>query len=215
MTRVIRSRRICASTYYLAILTFVAVACVAKAADPTLSETLAWIDSTYNPHDDKGGAWGHGREEWANDGKPFHRDTETLKVEGCQLTLTTTDDLTVSRFAAFKFVRTLDLKDIDPHSVELTTYDSQHGGLGCARFPALKLTCDMATIDFETYNQRPLITSAVTELFPKPKNRANAAPTVSHTFVATIVLDDLNYANRFLKAFRHVISLCGGKPSPF
>src|SRR4051812_35459650 len=32
-------------------------------AQPSLAETLAWMDSTYNPHSDTGGAWGHGREE--------------------------------------------------------------------------------------------------------------------------------------------------------
>jgi hypothetical protein len=45
---------------------------LAEDAHPTLSETLAWMDSTYNPHQDTGGAWGHGvREIHDIKGNPF------------------------------------------------------------------------------------------------------------------------------------------------
>lgn len=188
---------------------------VAIADEPTLSETLAWIESTYNPHDDKGGAWGHGREEWANDGKPFRLRTETIKTDGCKLTLTLKDDPRVAIHAAMTSVITTDLKDVDPKSIEFTTFDSQHGGLGCERFPNLNLNCDMASIVFETYNQKPSMSEQFDATFPSSKVKKNGGPTRHQTFVASIALDDVNYANRFLKAFQHAVALCGGKPSPF
>jgi hypothetical protein len=51
-------------------------------ADP--SDTLAWIDNTYHPHE--GWASGHGSQEYSNgSGEVLLRFTETFAVSGCQL----------------------------------------------------------------------------------------------------------------------------------
>ena len=181
--------------------------------EPSLADTVAWIQNTYNSHEGKGGAWGHGREEWASDGKAFRRRLESLKFDGCKLTLTVKDDPSVPQAMLSTFLKSVELKDVDPNSIEFTTYDSQHGGLKCAEFP--NLTCDMAELNFETYNQRPSMSEELTSIFPNLVGKDRVARMHNTTFVATILLDDVKYGNRFVKAFRHAIELCGGKVSPF
>jgi hypothetical protein len=66
-----------------------------RTSDNDLSETLAWMDNSYNPHPDFG-AYGHGRTGWyaPKDGSRNTYDeylvsgsTETFKYNGCQMTL--------------------------------------------------------------------------------------------------------------------------------
>jgi hypothetical protein len=67
----------------------------AEEAQPTLSETLAWMDSTYNPHNDTGGAWGHGVRDLYNHAE---RRTSTFTYQGCQMILHAQDDRTAPLF---------------------------------------------------------------------------------------------------------------------
>ena len=186
---------------------------LAGGAEPTLAETLAWMDSTYNSHFGEGGAFGHGVREMANNGKPFKRQTQSLKSVGCNMTLTTQDDPNVSTEIATTTVEAFNMRDIDSRSITLTKYDSQHGGLSCEAFQ--NLTCDMATLQFETRNQLPLMTYQMHSVFPKLKGKDHDSEGTGKSFVAQFLLDEVPYALRFEQAFRHAVSLCGGKPSTF
>lgn len=187
-----------------------------NAAEPTLAETLTWMDSTYNSHSAEGGAWGHGLLENGNDGRVYKRRRETMKADGCVMTLTMTDDPNASVFSEMVTDSTtrFNLKDIDPKAIQMFSYDSKHGGLDCHLNPQ-GMTCDMAEMDFETHNQSPLMTREMHSVFPKLKGKDHTSGGTSKTFVASFLFDDVEYAGRFQKAFRHAIALCGGKPSTF
>jgi hypothetical protein len=116
------------------------------------------MDSTYNSHQNDGGAFGHGVEEIYIVGKLSKRRTETFTYDGCQITLRDNDDPTSPLYSNLysSHVYTFNLRDIDPASIKLYLLDSQHGGLSCAIDPAL-MSCDIAEMEFETHNQAPLI----------------------------------------------------------
>jgi len=111
-------------------------------------------------------------------------------------------------------VYTFNLRDIDPASIKLYLLDSQHGGLSCAIDPA-HMSCDIAEMGFETQNQAPLIDEDSHTVFANLQGRNHESKNKSKTFVGVFYLDDTEYAARFVKAFRHAIALCGGKPSTF
>lgn len=81
------------------------------------------------------------------------------------------------------------------------------------------MQCSLAEMVFETRNetrnQAPLMDVASHTVYPKLKGDEHDANTNSKTFVAEFYIDDTEYANRFVKAFRHAVVLCGGTPSPF
>jgi hypothetical protein len=64
------------------VASFLSFASSARDAEPSLSEALAWMDSTYNSHQVNGGAFGHGVEEIYIDGKLSKRRTETFTYDG-------------------------------------------------------------------------------------------------------------------------------------
>src|SRR5690349_3268145 len=66
-----------------------------RTSDNELSETLSWMDNSYNPHPNVSGAYGHGRTGWyapKSGGRPYEEvlvsgSTETFTYNGCQMTL--------------------------------------------------------------------------------------------------------------------------------
>lgn len=109
---------------------------------------------------------------------------------------------------------TFNLRDIDPNSIKTWQLDSQHGGLSCNLDPN-GMTCDLENMEFQTRNKAPLIDEASHTVFPKLQGRDHEADRKTKTFVAVFFFNDVEYASRFVKAFRHAVTLCGGKPSPF
>jgi hypothetical protein len=77
------------------------------------------------------------------------------------------------------------------------------------------MICDVAEIEFETRNQTPLIKENLHIVWPKLQGSEHEAHNNKPTFVATFYVDNSEYADRFAKAFRHAVALCGGKASPF
>jgi len=77
------------------------------------------------------------------------------------------------------------------------------------------MNCDVAEIEFETRNQAPLIDEEFHAVYPKLKGSEHEATSNKPTFVSVFYFDDSEYAVRFAKAFRHAVTLCGGKRSPF
>jgi hypothetical protein len=188
----------------------------AQAEEPSLSETLAWMDSTYNSHQSAGGAFGHGREESSVNGKTFKRRTEFFTYDGCQISLHIEDDPTAPLFSEMysSMVDTLNLRDVDPTSIKTRLFASQYGGISCD-FDPVHLICDMAEIDFETRNQAPLISTESHHIYPKLQGSDHESGGKGTSFTSWFVVDNVEYAARFAKAFRHAVALCGGKPSAF
>jgi hypothetical protein len=73
----------------------------------------------------------------------------------------------------------------------------------------------MEIIEFETRNQQPKIRSFTHSVYPKLKGRDHEAHFSTMSFVSDIYLDDTEYGKRFEAAFRHAVSMCGGRRSTF
>ena len=189
---------------------------LAENSGPTLGETLSWMDGTYNPHRDSGGGWGHGREEIFSLGKPFKRRSSTFTYDGCTMEITRMDDPTAPAYSitSSKVVSALNLKDIDPSSIKAYLFDPQYGGLSCD-FDLGGMKCTAAEVEFQTFNQKPLIENEWEFTYHSLVGDEHENRTKSKSFVSMLYFDDADYTKRFVRAFRHAIDLCGGKPSPF
>ena len=98
--------------------------------DGELSETLAWMDNTYNPHPGVSGAFGHGRTGWyANSsgqaGESLQLEsTETFKHDGCWIILHVEDspfaELRRDVYGSDSY--TFNLRDINPQSIKISTF---------------------------------------------------------------------------------------------
>jgi hypothetical protein len=187
----------------------------ARGAGPSLTDTLAWMDATYNPHNANGGSYGHGLMEFYLSGKLAKRETETFSYDGCQMTLHRVQDPNSAAYSemASSDVDSFNLGNIDPASIKMIRQASTAYGLSCDLVP--DLPCDTAEIDLETYDQAPLIEESDHTIFPKLQGKDHESEFKGKTFVTLFLVDDVNYATRFVEALRHAVELCGGKPSPF
>jgi hypothetical protein len=188
----------------------------AQDAQPTLAETLAWMDSTFNPHRSEGGSFGYGVVENYLKGKLIKRRTETFSYDDCVMHLLIQDDprgqeneeLYLSTRYSFN------LRDIDLTSITTGQFDSQAGGLSCD-LDRNTMTCDQEMMEFETRDKAGLIDEESHTVYPKLTGRDHESDSKSKTFVLEFFFNDVEYAARFVKAFRHAVTLCGGKASPF
>ncbi len=92
---------------------------------------------------------------------------------------------------------------------------SETAGIACDAFPSLGMTCDLAEMIFETRNKVPLIDSEYRHIYPELKGADHELHSSGKTAESSILVDDVNYAARFQNAFRHAVTLCGGRPSAF
>jgi hypothetical protein len=181
-----------------------------EADGPSLSETLLWMDNTFNPHEHSSG---HGRWETFSVGKPFQRRTTRFSYDGCTLTFSTNGGLLVENYQDTSSF-TVNLKDVDPNSIRTKAYSSQVAGLSCEAWPSLEMDCEIAEMTFETRNHVPFM-SRSHFVYPELKGEDHDSYYEGKSFEAGIGIDDVNYAARFEKAFRHAVTLCGGRPSAF
>ncbi len=191
-----------------------------------LSETLAWMDNTYNPHGDVLGAPGHGRTGWysrSSAGQAHEYlvwgSAETFTYDGCKMTLRVQDNPYASAHSEMygAYVYSFDLRDINPQSIKLSTY-SHLGGFPCDNYTPEELqsmNCDQADIGFSTRSEAPLIAEESHTTFPKLQGLSHESNSKSKAARAFFGVDDVEYAGRFAKALRHAVELCGGRPEPF
>ena len=97
----------------------------------------------------------------------------------------------------------------------MTAYSSQTAGTSCEAFPSLEMDCDIAEMTFETRNQIPLIETRYHFVYPELKGKDHDSFSEGKSFEAGIGIDDVKYAARFETAFRHAVTLCGGRASAF
>jgi hypothetical protein len=192
----------------IALLSLIAIGCCAcrKQQGPTLSETLAWMDQTYNPHESFGD--GHGKERiyHSRTSELWWGSNETFTYNGCQMVLHR-EDLPSSKPYIFRYPESFNLRDIDPQTVKVRSFDPNDGTESCddpEHVSAYKLNCTAAYVQFSTHNDLPTIDD-----LPDHEHRKTT------TNKAEFVVDDAAYAQRFAKAFQHAVELCGGKPSAF
>jgi predicted nucleotidyltransferase len=158
------------------------------------------MDSTYNPHDREGGAWGHGlyveKNFIDNIGRVFQRIKGHFTYEGCQMKLFYEQDPNTVRGEKMyeDGIYTFSLSDVDPASVVVSG----------------------RSVTFETRGQAPLILEDFDTVYPTLQGNEHEIKGRRKTFVAEFFVDDVfEYGERLAKALRHAVQLCGGKPSPF
>lgn len=192
-----------------------------------LTETLQWMDQTYNPHD--GGenfGRGHGDETHYLQNSQLHteqvteefRNTFTYKGD-CKIVI---HDETVP-VGVFKTVYTngdytLSLCDVDPNSIKIKTYDLHNDVFNCAdpeQVQLYNLDCTSAEIEFHTRNEVPKIEDDGVTTYAELTGSDHEARYHNKASKGWFVVDDAAYAQRFAKAFRHAVELCGGKGSKF
>jgi hypothetical protein len=172
-------------------------ACTSK-GERDLAQTLAWMSETYNN--------GHGEiENTARYGGSIRRMTQTLEYSGCQVTSKTHEVHVAGPPGANPEVAyTFDLANVDPQSLRLCSYD------GVLIFHESCAPPEQFRPDPEE--------SLRTLLYFSTTNEARAIRVTSMGITLSresFILDDLDYARRFAKAFRRAAELCGGKPSKF
>jgi hypothetical protein len=182
--------------------------------EPSLSETLSWMDNTYNSHKDTGGAAGHGIQQSFTNGNLSGYVSSSFTYKGCQMTLTVQENpaelpslsIPISQIVNF------DLKDVDPASLYLARLDPLKERVEC---DATNPECIIADISFETRNEIPLFHQHIDVIRPEIIGPERDSESDSMTYGAEFYFDDADYADRFFEAFRHAVQLCGGKKSPF
>jgi hypothetical protein len=204
---------------------FFAYRAVAKRRD--LKETILWIDQTYNPHE--GGenyGRGHGDEtHYLQDAKlhteevtqEFH---ETFAYRGdCNVVL---HHETVP-IGLFKNVYTtgdytLSLCDVDLDSIKIKTYDFHKDVFSCAdpeEVKSYELNCTSAEVEFYMRNGAPKIKDDSVTTYVQLTGKNHEAQHHGYMSKGWFAVDDVTYAERLVKAFRHAVELCGGKTSKF
>lgn len=201
------------------ILLLAGLSACSKQQGPSLSDTLTWMDQTYNPHD--GGpnlGRGHGWETHFVGNQLIEEFNQTFTSSRCQMTIHD-EAKPLGDFADVHSsnVETFDLRDIDPQSIKVSTFDSHNDGSGCADAQQVQLfhrNCE-AEVLFKTHNQVPTIEVASITIYEKLQGADHEADDKAKRSSAAFIVDDAEYASRFAKAFRHAVELCGGTPSPF
>lgn len=214
--------RVCCTLALLPLLTIVS----ACRRDGELSATLAWMDNTYNPHAEVSGASGHGRTGWYaprnSDGQGGEYlafgSTETLTHDGCKMTLHIEEN-PANRAVYGSSSYSFNLRDMNPQSIKISTY-SHGGGFRCEDYDSeerqlLQMNCDHAEIVFRTRSEAPLIDEQSHTIFAELQGSDHESKGKSKGAGAFFEVDDVEYADRFAKALRHAVELCGGKPEPF
>jgi hypothetical protein len=68
---------------------------------------------------------------------------------------------------------------------------------------------------FETRDKTGLIDEERHTVYPKLQGRDHELESTNKTFVLEFLFNNVEYAAHFVNGFRHAVTLCGGKASPF
>lgn len=202
---------------------FLAYRAIAKRRD--LKETLLWIDQTYNPHEGADNlGQGHGWEthylKKGNVEEITQKFNTTVTFDGGCNVVTRSETLPAGVYSELPSVTTykFNLRDIDPDSVTIKTYDLHKDVFSCADPEQVKLfdlNCDNAEIEFLTRNGATSISEDMVRTFTKLTGSDHESRNVSKTNKGWWVVDDVPYSHRLAKALKHAVELCGGQASRF
>jgi hypothetical protein len=190
-----------------------------------LSETLLWMDQTYNPHEG-GDNFGHGHGWEIHYLLKGQREEVTQKFRmsftrlgGCNIVInneTLPEGVYSETPSIYKY--SVNLRDIDPDSIRVKTYDLRKDVFSCAdpeQVKLYRLNCDNAEIEFLTRNGATSISEEGVKTFTKLTGKDHELRTASRTNKCWFIVDDVPYAQRLAKALKHAVELCGGRASKF
>jgi hypothetical protein len=166
-----------------------------KTAQANLNETLTWMHNFAADNASQTAGQSSTDNQRCELGTPhcqIRRDETTFDSQGCDATIRWSITFDYQDFGTYTF--RVSLKNLDPNSV--TVVKDKPFEIG---------------VHAETTNSAKL----VTETFSSPKGDESILRTPSTRTWVELVFADQDYANRFAKALRHAIHLCGGKPSAF
>lgn len=193
--------------------------CAKPQQGPSLSETTTWMEQSYNPRD--GGSnygLGYGMQTHYLNGKMTQQFQETLSCIQCKVTLHNhTSPIGIFADVHSDYTLTFSFRDVDPQSIKIHRYDSNKVG-NCAdpqEVQLFSLNCDQAEITFSARNDAAVIDDDSLTIYEKLQGSDHELRQKTKMSNATIIMDDVEYANRFAAALKHAIELCGGKPSAF
>jgi len=191
-----------------------------------LSETLAWIDQTYNPHEG-GDNWGQGH-GWEKLYTPNGDKTDSITEEyqttiasdgGCNIKIRSeTHPIGVWQDMPSVGTYSFDLRDIDPSSITIQLFDPHNYVFSCQDPEQVKnynLDCTSGELVFLTRNAAPAIREDYVRTFTKLTGAEHEQRNTSRTQKMWLLVDDANYGQRLARAWKHAIELCGGKSSKF
>jgi hypothetical protein len=192
-----------------------------------LAETLQWMDQTYNPHEGAENlGQGHGWEIHYVTNTKNHSETEN---ERFQTTFSYNDSCRIvvhaETFAVGVFedtpstsTYTFDLRDIDPESIKIETFDPRKDVFNCADADEVQnygLDCTSAEVEFQARNGSTAIVEDNLITFSKLQGKDHEVRNRSTTSKSWFAVDDAEYAKRFARALKHAVQLCGGQTSKF
>jgi hypothetical protein len=196
---------------------------VAKRRD--LKGTLSWMDQTYNPHEGSDNlGQGHGWEihylKKGNIEEITEKFNTTVTLDGGCNVVTRSETLPVGVYSELPSVTTykFNLRDIDPDSIKIKTYDLHKDVFSCADPEQVKdyeLSCDNAEIEFLTRNGVTSIDEDRVATFTKLTGSDHESRSSSKTNKSWWLVDDVPYSQRLAKALKHAVELCGGQSSRF
>lgn len=207
----------------LGVGSFFAYRAIARRRD--LRETLLWIDQTYNPHDGADNlGQGHGWEihylEKGNIEEITEKFNTTVTLDGACNVVTRSETFPVGVYSETPSVTTykFNLRDIDPDSIKIKTYDLHKDVFSCAdpeQVQAYELNCDNAEIEFLARDGATSINEEMVRTFTKLTGSDHESRNASKTNKGWWVVDDVSYSQRLAKALKHAVELCGGRASRF
>lgn len=192
-----------------------------------LVETIAWMEQTYNPQEG-GSNYGRGHGEEIH--YLVHTDThveevtesfrDTFSYKGkCNLVI----HYETIPVGVFKTVYsngdyTLSLCDIDPGTIKVDKFDWHKDAFSCSdaeQVELFTLNCENSEVEFHTWNEIPKIKDDGKTTYADLKGKDHESKRDSVSSKGWFIVDDVHYAERFAKALKHAVELCGGKQSKF
>jgi hypothetical protein len=177
------------------LLLLVALTQQPKTAQPNLKETLTWMHNfaADNANQIVGqSSTDNQRCELGTPNCQDRRDETTFDGESCDATIKWTITFDYQNHGTYTY--RVSLKNLDPNSVTIVK----------------DLPFEIA-VHSETTNSAKL----VAQTFSPPMGKQSILDTPSTQTWVELVFADKDHANRFAKALRRAIHLCGGKPSAF
>jgi len=113
---------------------------------------------------------------------------------------------------------TLSLCDIDPATIKIDKFDFHKDIGGCddpGQVSSFELNCTSAEVEFHTWNAIPKIKDNGITTFANLTGKDHEAKRDSTNSKGWFIVDEVAYAERFAKALKHAVELCGGKQSKF
>jgi hypothetical protein len=210
--------------------------------NPSLTETLQWLQNTLEPSAGNGSFMHHPFRqpyppEWVKEEiSPYHSEViQKFSSAGCRVTATTvvTDrdmGFLLGKIITTKEVDTFSLSDIDPRSIR---FQEACEAIETSTGPTEPMNCRESkgkSVEFSATNNLKKIhreesaSVALTSYGEKQSKKFADLPSgeqqwkqspASEFYKDTFAFHDHAYALRFVQAFRHAVELCGGKPSSF